>query len=73
MDLLIEFAKTGLGVACVIKEFVSSELTDVTLIEYPLDSGIPARKIGFVYPKTLPLSESMTQFIDFYKEDAQNK
>jgi len=73
MDLLIEFAKTGLGVACVIKEFVSAELADATLTEYPLAPAIPSRKIGFVYPKTLPLSESMTQFIDFYKEDAQNK
>lgn len=72
MDLLIEFAKTGLGVACVIKEFVSAELEYQTLLEYPMDSHIPARRIGFVYPKTLPVSESMTQFIEFYKENEVN-
>ena len=28
MDLLIEFAKTGLGIGCVIREFVQEELKD---------------------------------------------
>lgn len=69
MDLLIEFAKTGLGIACVIKEFVELELNNNTLIEYPLNSRIPSRKIGFVYPKTIPASDSMQQFIEFYKQD----
>ncbi|MDD2973145.1 MAG: LysR family transcriptional regulator [Lachnospiraceae bacterium] len=69
MDLLIEFAKTGLGIACVIEEFVSMELANETLIKYKLPATIPSRKIGFVYPKNLSISQSMTQFINFYKQD----
>ena len=33
MDLLIEFVKIGLGVACVIKELVQKELDNGTLVE----------------------------------------
>ncbi len=49
MDLLIEFAKIGLGVAAVIKEFVLSELKDGTLIELPLKVDVPKRIAGFAY------------------------
>ncbi len=49
MDLLIEFAKTGLGIACVIREFVQDELKDQSLIEIPLESPIRTRTIGFAF------------------------
>lgn len=65
MDLLIEFAKTGLGVACVIKEFVTDELNKGQLIQIPLRKPINKREIGFCYNKTAYLSDSMTKFINF--------
>lgn len=49
MDLLIEFAKIGLGVACVIKELVQKELDGGILVEVPLKPAIPRRTIGFAY------------------------
>lgn len=36
MDLLIEFSKIGLGIGCVIKDFVRKELEEGSLIEIPL-------------------------------------
>lgn len=48
MDLLIQFAQIGLGVACVIKEFVQNELDDGSLVEVPLNLDFPLREIGFV-------------------------
>ena len=33
MDLLIDFAKIGVGVACVIKSFVTKELQEGSLVE----------------------------------------
>ncbi len=69
MDLLIEFAKTGLGIACVIQEFVTDDLNSGTLTQYPLPNDIPSRKIGFVYPKNTNLSTSMMKFINYYKSD----
>lgn len=67
MDLLIEFAKTGLGVACVIKDFVEPELKKGQLIEIPLENPLTERNIGFVYHKNLPQTSSVKKFIDFYK------
>ena len=49
MDLLIEFAKIGLGVACVIRELVQKELDNGTLVEVPLKNAIHRRTIGFAY------------------------
>lgn len=66
MDLLIEFAKINLGVACVIREFVKKELSDGTLIEIPLGFPMHKREVGFAYKKTLKPSKSLELFIDFY-------
>lgn len=49
MDLLIEFAKISLGIACVIKELVQKELESGRLMEIPLKASIHKRTIGFAY------------------------
>lgn len=69
MDLLIEFAKTGLGVACVIKEFVSEELRNGQLIQIPLKKAIKKREVGFCYNKAAYLSDSMSKLINFVAKD----
>lgn len=65
MDLLIEFAKTSLGVACVIKAFVEAELEANTLVRIPLKTPVNKREVGFAYAKGAFLSDSMQKFIDF--------
>lgn len=47
MDLLIEFARIDMGIACVIGNFVEKEIDDDLLIKLPLAAPIPGRKIGF--------------------------
>jgi len=64
LDFLIEFAKIGLGVALVIKNFIENELSCGLLNEVPVTPAIPARKIGIVMPKNLPLSIAAETFID---------
>ena len=49
MDLLIEFAKIGLGVSAVVREFVLQELREGTLVEVPLKNPIRKRQVGFIY------------------------
>ncbi|MDY3249788.1 MAG: LysR family transcriptional regulator [Candidatus Choladocola sp.] len=51
MDLLIEFAKIGLGIACVIQEFVENDLKNGTLIHVPLSKEPEPRQIGFAFRK----------------------
>ena len=67
MDLLIEFAKIGVGVACVIKSFVTSELAEGTLVEIPLGIPIHKREVGFAYKTQLKPSKSLRAFIEFYR------
>ena len=67
MDLLIEFAKIGVGVASVIRNFVVDDLIDGTLVEIPLGIRIRKRQVGFAYRTNTKPSKSLTEFIEFYK------
>ena len=51
MDLLIEFAKIDMGVACVIREFVEDELQKKELVEVSLPLHFEPRQIGFACRK----------------------
>lgn len=67
MDLLIDFARIGVGVACVIKNFVREDLENGTLMEIPLGFPIHKREVGFAYKTTTTPSKSLAEFIHFYK------
>ena len=62
MDLLIDFAKVGLGVACVIKEFVLEELKAGSLLEFVMEESIPERRIGFVFSKNSQQNPAVRKF-----------
>lgn len=67
MDLLIEFSKIGLGVGCVIREFVEEDLKAGTLTELPPAKPLAKRTVGFAYNKTAAQNDSVNRFIQFYK------
>ncbi|MDO5155397.1 MAG: LysR family transcriptional regulator [Eubacteriales bacterium] len=64
MDLLIDFAAIGMGVACVVREFVSNYIESGQVIEIPIDYTIPARSVGFLY-KENTLSLTAEKFLDY--------
>lgn len=68
MDLLIEFARIGLGVACCIKECVQRELDEGVLMQIPLEVPIPHRIIGFATTSLLPQNTAVNQFLRYIKE-----
>lgn len=68
MDLLIEFARIGVGVGCVIKDFVKKDLDEGTLVEIPLKEPIQKREVGFAYNTNSRASKSLAEFINFYKK-----
>jgi DNA-binding transcriptional LysR family regulator len=71
MDLLIEFARIGLGVACVIRSFVQEDLDAGTLVEIPLEIPIHTREVGFAYRNSTSHSKSLEKFVNFYKQSAR--
>ena len=68
MDLLIEFAKTGLGIGCVIREFVKNELESGALMEVtPPNLNIKKREVSYCVNSNIPLSSAAMDFLDNYR------
>ncbi len=63
-DLLLEFAKINLGIACVIKEFSMDYLEKGLLYEVNVLEEIPSRSIGVCYLKDVPLSLACAKFVE---------
>ena len=67
MDLLIEFSRIGLGIGCVIMEFVQDDLESGALIEVPLPAPVPRRVIGFAC-SAQDSSDTLKEFLAFSRE-----
>lgn len=63
-DLLLEFAKINLGIACVIKEFSQEYLKNSLLYEVEIAEEIPKRSIGFCFLKSVSLSPAAKKFVE---------
>lgn len=64
IDLLVQFARIGLGVACVIREFVAEELNKGALYEVRVDVPLPPRRVGLVTLRDVPLSLAAGRFLE---------
>lgn len=67
LDLLIEFAKTDLGIACVIKNFVKEDLACGRLLQLKMPVSIPKRQVGFAYPKSGSIPVTVQKFLSFFE------
>lgn len=63
-DLLLEFAKINLGIACVTREFSQEYLNKGLLYEVKIKEEIPKRSIGVCFLKSVPLSPASTKFVE---------
>ncbi|WP_018394305.1 LysR family transcriptional regulator [Bacillus sp. 37MA] len=63
-DLLLDFAKINLGIACVTKEFSQEYLNKGLVYEVQLNEEIPKRNIGVCFLKSVPLSPASTKFVE---------
>lgn len=63
-DLLLEFAKINLGIACVTREFSLEYLDKKLLYEIPLVDEVPTRGIGVCFLKSVSLSPASTKFVE---------
>lgn len=71
MELIIDFAKTGLGVAATIKRFVETELNNNELVLINTPGSIKKREVTIVYPHASTLSDTAKKLI--YHITEQNK
>ena len=63
IDLLVQFARSGFGLAFVIRDYVQEELRTGELVEIPLNPPIPARHIGIATLRGVPLSSATKSFL----------
>lgn len=70
MDLLIEFARIGLGIGCCIRECVQQDLDAGHLVEIPVPGLIPKRLIGLALPASPAPLQATEKFLEFMKASA---
>lgn len=63
LELMTSLAKTGIGIACIPREFVSHELADGSLKEIKTNPPLPSRAIGLALPKNGNLLFAVKEFI----------
>ncbi|CAM4514371.1 LysR family transcriptional regulator [Paenibacillus typhae] len=64
VGLLIEFARKGLGISFVTREFVSKELEEGSLFEIKLDVQLPPAQVGIMTMRNMPLTTAASKFIE---------
>lgn len=69
IELMVSMAKSGLGIACVPKEFVLRELySEKSLFEIKTNPSLPSRSVGLVVNKKEELSYIVKEFIKLIQE-----
>lgn len=64
LELLVEFAKIGTGIAYVLKESALDLINNEELFEIQIKEPLPTREIGIVKMKNVVLSKAVNTFID---------
>ena len=67
LELMTELAKTGIGRACIPRDFVMHELDEGTVREIKTSPELPARAIGLALPKDAELTYSVREFLNLIK------
>ncbi|WP_274649456.1 LysR family transcriptional regulator [Paenibacillus humicola] len=63
IDLLVEFARSGFGIACVVRDFIGEELARGELFEVKLEPPLPPRSVGIATLRGAPLPAAAERFI----------
>ena len=63
-DLLVQFARRGLGISCVVRNFAEADIENGSLFELDLAEKIEPRQIGIIKLKNTPLSAAAVKFIE---------
>lgn len=68
LELMAELAKSGIGIACIPREFVSHEIDNGSLKEIITTPALPARAIGLCLPKGENLTFAVKEFLKMVTE-----
>lgn len=68
VDLLVEFAKIGRGIAHVLRESARLALNNGEVFEVRLAAPLPPRQLGASFMKNVPLSQAAQRFLRMLQE-----
>lgn len=68
LELMTELAKSGIGIACIPREFVKHELELGTLKEIKTEPQLPTRAIGLCLPKNENITFAVKEFLKILGE-----
>lgn len=71
-DLLLEFARRGIGVAGIVGDFAAADLASGKLFRVKLRRELPPRRFLLAYSKKIPLPSAAAQFIESVMKTVQN-
>ena len=63
LELMTEMAKSGLGIACIPREFVKHEIENGSLVEIKTNPTLPSRAIGLALPKGDSMTFAVKEFV----------
>ncbi len=63
-DLLVQFARRGLGISCVVRNFAEEDINNGSLFELNLKEKIAPRQIGIIKLHSVPLTAAAGRFLD---------
>lgn len=66
LELLSDFAMSGMGIACVTREYVTEALENNKLFEIKTEPALPCRRIGLLTVKNIPLSYAVKEFVNLF-------
>ncbi len=69
LELMTELAKTGIGIACIPREFVKHELKEGSLKEIKTNPALPSRAIGLALPKDESMTFAVKEFLKMLEKN----
>ena len=70
LELMVELAKNGIGIACIPREFVIHQLEEEkSLLEIKTNPSLPTRAIGLALPKNINMTYAVKEFIKLIGEN----
>ena len=73
MELLIEFAKIGLGVGCVMRDFARDYVESGLLFELRFNKIIPKRQFCVVRNTKMPMAPAAEKLLEIMELDRQEE
>ena len=72
LELMVQLAKNGIGIACIPREFVIHELDEEkSLMEIKTNPTLPTRAIGLALPKNENMTFAVKEFIKLIGKDGK--